>query len=102
MAAMNVGQFMAGLGLAAFGIAFVAIARWHVRDDARMRKLAQSRWWFDRRVERKIRRGEMLQEEWFDAWIRSQRWLVKWGFSAALVLWLAICVVAIVHSVSVG
>ena len=102
MASMNVGQFMAGLGLATFGIAFVAFARWYISDDARMRKMAPSRWRFDRRVEHMIRRGEMSQEEWFDAWIPSQRWLVKWGFTAALVLWLAICAVVLVHSVSVG
>jgi hypothetical protein len=45
---MNVGEVFGGLGLCAWGVAFCALARWQVRDDSRMRRMAESRWRLDR------------------------------------------------------
>jgi len=93
---MNVGNIAIGAGLAGWGIALFALSRWYVRDDARLLRAAKSRWWLDRR-QRKIRSGEVSQEEWFTNWIRGQRAMVKWVATPFLALWLIICVGTIVH-----
>lgn len=73
---MNVGNVALGVGLGGWGVVFYAFARWYVGDDARLRRAAKRRWWLDRR-QRRIRRGEMTQEEWFAEWVRHQRATVK-------------------------
>jgi hypothetical protein len=40
---MNVGDIGVGVGLSVWGAAFYALSTWYVRDDVRMRKLAESR-----------------------------------------------------------
>lgn len=94
---MNVGEVVTGLGLAGYGVGWYALCRWYVRDDGRMRRMAESRWSFDRRFVRKVRKGRMTQDEWFASFIRNQRGLVKWVFTPFTVLWLIICIVQVVH-----
>lgn len=86
---MNVGEVFEGLGLCAWGVAFYALARWQVRDDSRMRRLAESRWRLDRLFSRRLRRGEISKDEHFDSLIRTQRLVVTWVFTPAIALWVA-------------
>jgi hypothetical protein len=88
-----------GVGLGVFGVAFYVVSVLWVRDDGRMRKLAESRWPIDRRI-RKIRRGEMSQEQWFTELIRNERALVKWMLTPFIVLWLAVCIAEVVHGLT--
>jgi hypothetical protein len=97
---MNGGYVAVGVGLAVWGAAFYAVCTWCVRDDVRMSTLVDSRWSIDRRVIKKIRRGEISREEWSARYIRSQRALVKWVFTPLTVLWLALCVAMIVNGVT--
>jgi hypothetical protein len=96
-ATVNVGQVVTGLGLGAYGIAFYVGCRWYVRDDERMRRAAESRWWLDRRVIGKVRDGKMTQEEWFARFTRDQRALVKWAFTPITALWIVLCAVMVVR-----
>lgn len=95
--AMIVSQVFEGMGLGAYGVAFYAGSRWYVQDAGRLRKLAESRWRWDRFTNRKLRRGEISQEEWFERFARSQREIVKWAFTPFIIVWLVICGAAIVH-----
>ncbi|MEV0398849.1 hypothetical protein [Actinoallomurus sp. NPDC050550] len=88
---MNVEDVVVGLGLDLYGIAFCAACRWYVRDDGRMKRMAESRWWLDRRVVRRVRRGEITRDEWFARFIRQQRALVSWGVTSVIALWLVGC-----------
>jgi hypothetical protein len=83
--------------MAAFGTAFYFSCRWYVRSDDRMRRSAESRWWLDRRAVRRVRRGEMLKDEWFDLWIADQRAIVKWFFTPFIAVWLVLSITEIVH-----
>jgi hypothetical protein len=94
---MILGQVLEGLGLGAYGVAFYVGSRWYVQDDERLRKMAESRWRWDRLTNGKLRRGEISQEEWFDRFARSQRAIVKWTFTPITVLWLAICMATAIH-----
>jgi hypothetical protein len=53
---MGIGRVVEGVGLAAWGIGFYGLARRQVRDDHRMRRLAESRWRRNRRLKRRLRR----------------------------------------------
>ena len=94
---MNVGQVLVGLGLAAYGVAFLGGCLWYVRADRRLVRLAESRWWLDRRVVRKIRRGTMTKDEWFERFIQRQRALVTWGVTPVAVIWIVACTVLLVR-----
>jgi hypothetical protein len=94
---VNVGDVATGLGLAAYGIGFYAGCRWYVRDDGRMRRLAECRWWLDRWRVRKVRKGRMTRDQWFARFTRQQRGLVKWGFTPVTVLWLIACAMKVVQ-----
>jgi hypothetical protein len=89
---MDVGKVVAGIGLCAWGIGFYGLARWQVRDDNRMRRMAASRWWFDRRVKGKLRRGEISKDEHFDSFIRGERFLVKWVLPPFIAVFVALAV----------
>lgn len=93
---MDASQVTQGLGLGAFGAAVYGLAHWVVCDDARIRKVAEARWGLDRH-QRKVRGGNMSQEEWFVRYARSQRLVVKWVFTPVVLLWLAVCVVTTVR-----
>jgi hypothetical protein len=99
---MDSGQVLEGLGLGAYGVAFYAFVTWYVRDEARLRRMAQSRWRFDRRFERRLRTGQMTREEWFDRWCRSQRLLVKWIVTPFIVLWLGLAALTAVRGLLAG
>ena len=94
---MILSQVFEGMGLGAYGVGFYAVSRWYVRDDTRLRKMAASRWRWDRFTHRELRRGEISQEEWFDRFARGQRAIVRWAFTPVIVLWLAICVATTIH-----
>jgi hypothetical protein len=95
---MKAPEFFLGLGLAIFGIVSYGFCLWYVRDDGRMRRMAESRWWLDRRTVRKLRTGEMSRDQWFARWARGQRAIVKWAFTPFFALWIALCVATVVHS----
>lgn len=94
---MILSQVFEGLGLGAYGVAFYAGSRWCVQDDSRLRRMAESRWRWDRLTNRKLRRGQITQEEWFDQFARAQRMIVKWAFTPFILLWITICVVTTIH-----
>lgn len=94
---VNVGQVAEGLGLAVFGVAFYACSRWYAGNDRLMRLTAQRRWWFDRWLIRKVRRGEMTRDEWFARFIRNRRAFVKWALTPFVALWVALCMVVLVR-----
>jgi hypothetical protein len=96
---LNVGQVLVGLGMDACGIAFFGGCLWYVRDNGRMSRLAESRWWYDRRVVRKVRLGAMTKDEWFERFIRRQRALVMWGFTPIAVIWFVGFTVLLVRGV---
>lgn len=93
---MDAGQVAQGLGLGAYGAAFYGYAYWYVQDDARLRRMAESRWWFDRHM-RKIRTGKISQEEWYTRFARGQRLIVRWVFTPFMVLWLAVAAFTTIH-----
>lgn len=70
---MILSQVFEGIGLGAYGVAFCAGSRWYAQDDTRLRRMAESRWRWDRLTNRKLLRGEISQEEWFDRFARGQR-----------------------------
>jgi hypothetical protein len=94
---MILSQVFEGVGLGAYGVAFYAVSRWYTRDDERLQKMAQSRWRWDRFTTPKLRRGEISKEEWFDRFARSQRAIVKWGFTPIIILWLVLCLATTIH-----
>jgi hypothetical protein len=94
---VDVGQVATGLGLMAYGTAFYAGSRWYVRDDGRLRRMAESRWWLDRRVRSRIRHGEVTQQEWFAVLARRQRAFVKWALTIIMAFWIALCAVMVVR-----
>jgi hypothetical protein len=96
---MDVGQLAVGVGMGLYGAAFFGFVEWHSRDDRRMRRMAESRWRFDRLLVRKGRRGRVMDEQWCEQWIRDQRRIVKWLFRPFAVLCFAICLGAIVAGV---
>ena len=97
---MVLGQVAGGVGLGVLSTGLYLFARWQGSDDNRMRRLAQSRWWLDRRTVRKVRRGEMSQEEWFSQLARNYRATIKWAFTPVIALLLLLSVVLIVHGVT--
>ena len=97
---MVLGQVVAGVSVGALSTGFYFFARWQGSDDRRMRRLAQSRWWLDRRTVRKVRRGEMSQEEWFSQFAKTYRATVKWAFTPVIGLLLVLSVVLIVHGLA--
>lgn len=99
---MDLGQVLQEMGLGAFGLAFYLGCRWYVQDDGRLRRMAESRWWFDRRFERQVRSGEMGQEEWFQRFASGQRLIVKWAFTPFIVLWLGLACFMTVHGLLAG
>jgi hypothetical protein len=94
---MDSGQVLQGVGLGAFGLAFYLSSRWFVADNARLRRMAESRWRFDRRSESRVRSGEMTQEEWFERFDAGQRLIVKWAFTPFTVLWLGMALFVMLH-----
>jgi hypothetical protein len=97
---MVLGQVAGGVGLGVLSTGLYLFARWQGSDDNRMRRLAQSRWWLDRRTVRKVRRGERSQEEWFSQLARNYRATIKWAFTPVIALLLLLSVVLIVHGVT--
>jgi hypothetical protein len=96
---MSGGSVALGVGLGVYGVAFYVVSVLWVRDDGQMRKLAESRWPIDRRM-RKIRRGDVSQEQWFAELIRNTRAVVKWVFTPSTVVWLALCINEVVHGLT--
>jgi hypothetical protein len=94
---MNMGEFATGFGLGVYGAAFYTVSCWYVRSDARMRRLAESRWSFDKRTIGKLRRGEMSKDEWVQRFTLEQRRLVKWWFTPFVAVYLVLCVATVVH-----
>jgi len=84
---VNSGHIAVGLGLALYGAAFLAACWWYVGDDDRLRRLAETRWWFDRRFEGRVRRGQVSRDEWFVELARSQRFVVRRVFPAFFIVW---------------
>ncbi len=70
---MNGGHVAVGTGLAVWGAALYAACTWYVRADARM-----------------------SEQQWSARYLRSQRSLVKWGFTPVIVWRLALSVITIV------
>jgi hypothetical protein len=97
---MVLGQVTGGTGLGALSIGMYLFTRWQAGDDDRMRRLAQSRWWLDRRTVRKVRRGEMSQGEWFNKFAGNYRATIKWVFTPVLALLLLLSIVLIAHGVT--
>lgn len=97
---MVLGQVTAGVGLGVWTAALYLFARWQGSNDSRIRRLAQSRWWLDRRTVRKVRRGEMSQEEWFSKFARTYRTTIKWVFTPVIALCLLLSVALIIHGVT--
>jgi hypothetical protein len=94
---MNMGEFATGFGLGVCGAAFYTVSCWYVRSDARMHRLAESRWSFDKRTIGKLRRGEMSKDEWVQRFTLEQRRLVKWWFTPFVAVYLVLCVATVVH-----
>ena len=99
---MDSGQVLLGSALGAYGVTFYGFARWYVRDDERLRRMARSRWGWDRRTMRKLRTGEMSQEESFERFAARQRWIVRWAFTPFIALWLGLCIFTVIHGLLVG
>jgi hypothetical protein len=93
---MDAGQVAQGLGLGAYGATFYGLAYWYVQDDARLRRMAESRWWVDRHM-RKIRTGEMSQAQWYARFARGQRLIVRRFLTPFMVLWLGIATLTTIH-----
>lgn len=97
---MDVGTVAEGVGLGAWGVGFYSLARWQVRDDNRMRRLAESRWWWDRRLKGRIRRGEISKDEHFASFIKGQRFIVKWVFAPVTAIFVALALTIAIHGVT--
>jgi hypothetical protein len=97
---MVLGQVVGGVGLGVLSTGTYLFARWQGSDDNRVRRLAQSRWWLDRRTVRKVRRGETSQEEWFSQFARNYRSTIKWMFTPVVALLLLLSIVLIVQGVT--
>lgn len=97
---MVLGQVAGGVGLGVLSTGLYLFARWQGSDDNRARRLAQSRWWLDRRTVRKVRRGKMSQEEWFSKYVRNYRATIKWVFTPVIALLLLLSVALIVHGIT--
>jgi hypothetical protein len=97
---MVLGQVAGGVGLGVLSTGLYLFARWQGSDDTRVRRLAQSRWWLDRRTVRKVRRGEVSQKEWFSQFARNYRTTIKWAFTPIIALLLLLSVVLIVHGIT--
>jgi hypothetical protein len=54
------------------------------------------------RIVRRVRRGEMMKDDWFDLWIHEQREMVKWLFTPFIGLWLLLCIVTVVKGLQSG
>ena len=93
---MDIGEFFTGLGLCLYCIALLSLVRWYVKDDARMRRMATSRWRIDRRAARK--RG-LSQDESFYRFAVGTRRNVRWVFTPFLVVCAALSASLIVRSI---
>jgi hypothetical protein len=91
------GQVFGGIAVGAWCAGFYVFARWLGSSDRRMRSMAQSRWWLDRRTVRKVRRGEISQEDWFGRFTRQYRSVVKWVFTPFITLVVIVCIATIIH-----
>jgi hypothetical protein len=89
---VDLGRAFLDLGLGVYCAAFYAICRWYAHDDDRMRRMAESRWRWERHISRKVRRGKISKEEYFDSFIRQSRRTVTWVFGPIL----AVCVLGLV------
>jgi hypothetical protein len=89
---VNLGKALLDLGISVYCAAFYAICRWYARDDGRMRRMAESRWRWERHISWKVRRGKISKEEYFDSFVRQSRRTVKWVFTPIV----GVCVLALV------
>lgn len=97
---MVLGQVAGGVGLAAWSTGLYLLVRWQGSNDSRVRRMAQARWRLDRRTVRKVRRGEMSQEEWFIKFAKTYRATVKWVFTPVIALFLLASLVLIVRGLT--
>ena len=93
---MNVALVLEGIGLCVLAVAVLVASRWFAADDGRMRRLAESRWWFDRRVQAELRHGNLGRDEWFERFIRHERAIIRWVLTPVMILWAGLCVVIVV------
>ncbi len=99
---MNVGKALLDLGVGVYCAAFYAICRWYARDDGRLRRMAESRWRWDRHISWKVRRGKISKEEHFDSFVGQCRIIVKWVFRPIIAVCVVGCVVAAVQALVSG
>jgi len=85
---VNVGKALLELGIGVYCAAFYAICRWYAHDDGRLRRMAESRWRWDRHISWKVRRGKISKDEHLDSFVRRFRIIVKWVFGPIV----AVCV----------
>ena len=97
---MVLGQVAGGVGLGVLSTGLSCSPDGRAVTTIAVRRLAQSRWWLDRRTVRKVRRGETSQEEWFSKFIRTYRATVKWAFTPGIALLLLLSVALIVHGIT--
>ncbi len=65
-----------------------------------MRRMAESRWWWDRRLKAELRRGEISKDEHFDSFIKGQRFIVKWFFTPFIAIWVALAFTLAIHGLA--
>jgi len=97
---VNAGKVVEGIGLCVAGVVFYGVARWQVGNDKYMRRMAESRWWWDRRTVGRLRRGEVSKEEHFDSLIRGQRFLVRWVFTPFIAIFIALALTLAVRGLA--
>jgi hypothetical protein len=73
-----------------------AVARWNIREDARLRKLANNRWLIRGRLKLSVLDGSETKEAWIERYVRRQPWLLKWIYPLFALAWVGFCSTLIV------
>lgn len=87
---------LVGTGLALWGIGLYGAAIAGTRSERYLRHVAESRWRFERILMRKDRSGKP-PDEWIAQVSTEQRRVVKWFITPFLLIWLGLCLVAVVN-----
>ena len=88
----------AGFGVAALGVLwYVYVKRWSGSDE-RLRRMAASRWVFERHFSRRARRGEVTKEAWIEQAVPQLREMLRAGQLPLMVFWVGLGVYIAVQS----
>ena len=87
-----------GVIFTAWGAGLVALLNQHRRSDTWRRRMAEQRWWFDRRFDRRARR--MGKEAWLAYYSERERKVLTWFGLPFAVIWTCLAISVLVRGLS--